>query len=385
MPTEARRRGGRFGVVCAILAATLTTTAGSPLLPPVSAAAPVMPRGDKRSIGNGVPFVSRPAPRFGIAHTFPLEGRPTALVIDARRERAWIADELEPVLRVVDLRDGALVDSMEVSEPAVALAVDRDRLYIGLPIARQLAVIDLATHVALGAVDLDLEPRWLVPTEDAHVWVSGALARVARVDALALRAGSPLDVAVDELSCGIGLSPSRRRLYLCRRSEQLSAIDIDSFSVDGTLAIGNIPLDLDVNERTGRASIAISASGTVQVVDLDTFSLLAAGEVGEGASDVTSNPVDGTIAAIAPLDATAAIFDGRTNERVSLIDLPASPAAIAVDEGTGRFVVTLPEPAELLVLDDLGRRRRPPLTFEPPARRGLRFKPRGDASGGQAR
>lgn len=217
--------------------------------------------------------------RHQVEFSVPVESRGKA-VLSLDQTRAYVADQVQDLVRVVDVVNGVTVDSILVGDRPfdVALAPDGTKLYVANLNDRNVVVVDLATMTVTARIIIGDLPGEISITQD------GARAYVTN-----LRRGviSVLDLDTNQVvgalqidqgsSFGAEFSPDRSLLYVSAEGVLLE-IDVEHNLIVRTLRLGNDSTVLGVSPDGSRAYVATvlwQTSGPgLSVVDLNEWRIL---------------------------------------------------------------------------------------------------------------
>ncbi|MGA8492427.1 MAG: YncE family protein [Terriglobales bacterium] len=132
-----------------------------------------------------------------------------------------------------------------------------------------------------------------------------------------------------------------------------------------TIAVGNHPIYLAVDQNTNRVYVSNQADDTVSVIDGTTDTVVSTIRVGHNPNGVAANPRTNTIYVANLSSGTLSIINGASLTS-SALRLGSSPAKVAVNPSTNRVYVTLEdEPGFLEVVGGKERRLRASVTLPP--------------------
>jgi YVTN family beta-propeller protein len=152
---------------------------------------------------------------------------PTAVAVDARRGRVFVANSGSDSVSVLDARSGAVLDTVSLGHSPTAMAVDEANGRV----------------VVLTAADTSVS---ILVARSGRVWETIALGQ---------------GVNAGEASTGaLAVDPRRGRAFVVTGHEtSVRVVDVRTGTVLRTIAIGGQPVAVAVDERTRRAVVATSA------------------------------------------------------------------------------------------------------------------------------
>lgn len=280
-----------------------------------------------------------------------------AVVVDPTRQRAFVLTRGNPTVGVLDTRSGALLRRTLVGREPYALAVATrvGHVFVTDLAANTVTMFDATTGLPLHTATVGKEPLAVaVDDRTGHVFVANFRddsvsvldARTGRV-VRAIAVGAPaFAVAVDEragrvfVATGAGV-----RVLDARRAT----------TVQGTIAAGTEPRVMAVDGRTGRLFLGY-LGGLVRTVDTRGGALVRTTVVGQlGVGDLVVAVRIGRVIVSSPDDGSVSVLDATSGAllRTAYLNHPVLqfPGAVAVDERAGRVFVCLPDGDTVRVLD----------------------------------
>ncbi len=149
-------------------------------------------------------------------------------------------------------------------------------------------------------------------------------------------------ISVGAQPWGIDLNPLTRKAYVANfASGTVSVINIDTFLVSSTinLGAGSEPAQVAVNRATNRIYVTLHGRGQMAVIDGATDGAPAMVDVGAGAFDVVVEPVFNQIFVSARDAGYIAVLDGATNTELPgrRVFVGGQPFMLAIDPTLSRF------------------------------------------------
>ncbi|MCY3681434.1 MAG: dockerin type I domain-containing protein [Gemmatimonadetes bacterium] len=217
--------------------------------------------------------------RHQVEFSVPVESRGKA-VLSPDQTRAYVADQIQDLVRVVDVVNGVTIDSVLVGDRPidVALSPDGTKLYVANQTDRNVVVVDLATMTVTARIAIGDIPLEISITQDgtrAYVtnWSRGVISVLDLntnqvVGALQIDQGGAF---------GAEFSPDKKLLYVSAVGVLLE-IDVERNLIVRTLRLGNDSTILGVSPDGSRAYVATlvrQAGGPgLTVVDLNEWRIL---------------------------------------------------------------------------------------------------------------
>ncbi|MBI5877842.1 MAG: hypothetical protein HZB53_09340 [Chloroflexi bacterium] len=297
-----------------------------------------------------------------LAQVGPLAPIPTVIVADGRQNRLYAVVNNEQSIAVLDGTQVRATITLSNSE--------------------------LSTYHRISALALDPARQRLLAVVD------GTIASVAMIDTQTLAVSRWYPLAGYRSSLRIALDPSGATVYLAN-SRSIETLDLDSGRIVNTVALPDYSYSFFaydaptrqfiVDQQPGendlaamvdgqftahvsvgahataplisgrRLYMAAGISNTVNVVDLDTFRLIATIPVGLTPHALTADSTGSYVyVSTGRSYAQVYVIDTRTNAVVKVIPLSAQPKQLIADETRNRLYALMPSSSEVLVTD--GRR-----------------------------
>lgn len=149
-------------------------------------------------------------------------------------------------------------------------------------------------------------------------------------------------IAVGMQPWGIDLNPITRKAYVANfASGTVSVLNIDTFQVTRTIVLGaaSEPAQVAVNRATNRIYVTLHGRGQVAVIDGATDGSPVMVDVGAGAFDVVVEPVFNQVFVSARDAGYIAVLDGATSTEIisRRVFLGGQPYMMAIDGTLSRF------------------------------------------------
>ena len=214
-----------------------------------------------------------------VVFSVPVESRGKA-VLSPDQTRAYVADQVQDLVRVVDVVNGTTLDSVLVGNRPIDVAITPNgtKLYVANQTDQNVAVVDLATLTVTSTMTIGAIPGEIsIIPDGTRAYVTNLTRGVINV----------LDLTTDqvigaiqldqEFSFGAELSPDGKILYVSAQGSLL-AIDVQRNLIMRTLALANDSTVLGISPDGSRAYVTTlvpqGGGPGISVVDLNVWKVL---------------------------------------------------------------------------------------------------------------
>ena len=217
--------------------------------------------------------------RHQIQFSVPVESRGKA-VLSLDQTRAYVADQVQDLVRVVDVVNGVTIDSILVGNLPfdVALSPDGTKLYVANRTDQNVVVVDLATMTVTATIIIgDFTGEISITQDGARAYVTNLTRGV--ISVLDLNTNQVVGaLQIDQGgSFGAEFSPDRSLLYVSAEGVLLE-IDVEHNLIVRTLRLGDDSTVLGVSPDGSRAYVTTLLRQTsgpgLTVVDLNEWRIL---------------------------------------------------------------------------------------------------------------
>jgi YVTN family beta-propeller protein len=233
---------------------------------------------------------------------------------------AWTSSKLEGIVQLPEQG----LDWM--------LTRDDARLYVTMPDASAVALIDTATHSLVTTISTGASSkptRIALAPDEQSIWVGlDDSAKVAVIN----RDEKPkvTVVTVAEGLHQISFTPDNKFAVVTNTaSNTVSIIDNASLKKLGDIKVGNTPLKAVWVSKAERFYVASVNDSVISVVDPVKLVVDTTIEVGPGAVDVAADPQGRYVWVVNQLDAKVYVIDSATNSKIAFATVTAEPDQIA--------------------------------------------------------
>ena len=243
------------------------------------------------------PWVEPRPAEYSVADTLTVGGGPRHVGIDAARSTAYVVNDPDNSLSVIDLSSRTVVDTIPVGQHPFKVAVDDGTVYTA-------------------------------NSEDSTISVLNSVPPkvVATIPAFADPVGLAIDPARTSLYAGCG------QLSGAEVVGAVLMIDTGSRAVSHTVTIAHRPFDIAVDRNTHRVYATDFEGTAVSVIDPDARTVTTI-EVGKSTWGVAVDPASGAVYVGCPNDDIVIAIDPGTRALTS-IPVGTGPVGLAIDQHT---------------------------------------------------
>ncbi|AQT82039.1 hypothetical protein B1R94_26480 [Mycolicibacterium litorale] len=277
------------------------------------------------------------------------DSQPFGLVVTKDGSRAFLANNGDRTVIVIDLRSGAVGAPISVGAKPLSLAVSGDgkRLFV-LGDDDTLTVVDTDKAAVVGdpiAVGNDATAVALSPDgRRAYVSNSGD-GTVSMIDTTTGTVMSTISVGSDPM--GLAVSPDGRYVYVANSGAgSISVIDVRRAAVVTTAAVGASPIAVLLSGDGSRLYVAdagstdANADGTVSVLDATTLQAIGAPiAVGDYPSGLALSADGFQLYVANALSDQVSVIDTETHHVASIAVGSAPTGVAAVSSAAGSFLL----------------------------------------------
>jgi YVTN family beta-propeller protein len=240
----------------------------------------------------------------------------------------------EPNISVIDPLSGfgnsKLYTLIPLSSPGEdwLLSGDRKRLYVSMPLANQVAVIETATWTVLRNIDAGARPaRLALQHDEKYLWVgndSGTESGVTVIDTETLKTAAHISTGAGPHD--IALTDDDRYAFITNKQDgTLSVIDVRRLARVKDLKTGSLPAALAFSSLGKAVYVVHEGDGAIVAVDALKHEVLARMKAQPGLRAIRFTP-DGRFGfAVNRASASVDIFDVSTNQIIKSVAVGPTP------------------------------------------------------------
>lgn len=272
----------------------------------------------------------------------------------------------EPNISVIDPLSGfggsklyTLIPLLSPGEDWV-LTADNKRLYVSMPAANALAVIDIPTWRVIDTINVGVMPmRLALQHDERYLWVdntagSSAESRVTVVDTVSLK-------VVKQLVTGLGhhevaFSDDDRIAFVTNNETRtVSIVDVRSLRVLKQISTGILPGALVFSSLSKTAYVAVQGDGTIMAIGGPRHEVIARIQTEPGVSVLGIPPSGRYGFALNPTKSMVYVFDLSSNRLVQKIPVGAGSDQISFTQQFAYVRSTGSEFVTMIKLADIGK------------------------------
>lgn len=300
-----------------------------------------------------------------LLRTTPVDLFPIAVAVDARHGHVLVASEAVSVfaskgsLAVLDAASGKLLRRLTLAGTPSGLALDetRNRAFVGLTngqvvtldTARMVTVASFKVTRSASGIALDKRIGRIFVLGTGNQWTLNTLdERTGRVLHVARVGPTALSLAVDERAGRVFVGNEGRAVGVCeaycRVASTVSMLDARTGHLLRTIPVGQAPLNIAVNRRTGRVFVMNAGNnngdvGTVSLLDAVSGRVVATTTVGYQPGAAAVDEQAGRVYVPNGASDTVSVLDGKSGRLLRTFGAVHGPGNAIVDTATRHVFV----------------------------------------------
>lgn len=182
--------------------------------------------------------------------------------MDVAAERGYLADSDHNAIMLIDLKDGRLIQTIQLTKGAPAgltLISSRHRLYAISIFNDQLLVVDTRLRAQIGTIEVGRYPRAVAVDEQAGVaYVSHLVTpdTIAVIDVSSDQVTAT--IALDDAGQGIAVDSTTRTLYVALQHGGVATYDLAKAQPGPTLTMPGELAGLGIDPAAKAVAVAVS-------------------------------------------------------------------------------------------------------------------------------
>ena len=272
----------------------------------------------------------------------------------------------EPNISVIDPLSGfggsklyTLIPLLSPGEDWV-LTADNKRLYVSMPAANALAVIDIPTWRVIDTIDVGVMPmRLALQHDERYLWVdntagSSSESRVTVVDTVSLK-------VVKQLITGLGhhdiafTDDDRLAFVTNNEARTVSIVDVRTLKVLKQISTGILPGRIAFSSLSKTAYVAVEGDGTIMGIGGPRQEVIARIPTEPGTNVLGIPPAGHYGFALNPARSTVYVFDLSSNRVVQKVPVGSGSDQISFTQQFAYVRSTSSEFVTMIKLADIGK------------------------------
>jgi len=245
-----------------------------------------------------------------------------------------------------------------------ARSLDEKQLYVSLPQAGQVALVDTDAFRVTASIEAGSAPsRVALQPDGRYLWVGNNAAEAAASGVTVIDTGTAAAVAFIATGRGhheIAFSSDSRFAFVSNReSGTVSVIDVQSQHKLRDIATGPLPIALAYSGLSQALYVADGKAGTVTVLDGRDFEILQRINLKPGLGPLRFTPDGRWALVVNPVENTVYVIDPASNTRVHTLAVSGQPYQIIFSQAFAYVRALGSERVTMINLSSLGEGREP--------------------------
>jgi YVTN family beta-propeller protein len=242
---------------------------------------------------------------------------------------------IDPVVGITGIT--SLFANIPLARPGAdwAKTSDEKTMFVSMPRAGQLAVVDLDTFKVLKNIDAGENPmRTALQPDEVYLWVGNNTSEAETGGVTVIDVASGKTVATIATGMGhheITFSDDSRSAFVTnRKSGTISVIDVARLEKIDDIDVGQTPISLAYSPLSRSIYVADGHSGAVSVISADTRALLARIETSPGLGPMRFSEDGRWAFLVNPTLNTVFVIDASTNDIAHKIPIGNRPFQVGI-------------------------------------------------------
>ncbi len=220
---------------------------------------------------------------------------PEQFDLSADNRRLFVSNEDSDQATIVDIDSGQVLKTIAVGrEPeGVRVSPDGTLVYVTAETDHDVTVLDADSGTVITTIGVGLRPRDAIFADNGlRAFVSAELAHsIAVIDVNKHKVIATIELDTMAKPMGMAVTSDNKLLYVANgRGKTVSAIDLDTFKVVGSVEVGPRPWGIALTEDERFLYTANGSSDDVTVVNTESMEVVAKIKVGDSPWGVAIGP-----------------------------------------------------------------------------------------------
>jgi YVTN family beta-propeller protein len=251
---------------------------------------------------------------------------------------------------------------------------DQKRLFVSMPLAGKVALVDTETFAVAENVGAGEEPfRAALQNDERYLWVGNNAETAEKSGVTVIDSADLQKVAFIATGKGhheIAFSDDDRYAFVSNRDDgTVSVIDVQSLEKVMDVETGPVPISLAFSPLGGALYVADGKSGTVTVIDADKLEIRARIEVAPGLGPMRFSQDGRWGVVVNPADNNVYVVDASTDRLVHAVAVGAQPYQVNFTRSFAYIRSLGTQDVGLIPVSELDETEMPPVTYIPAGQR----------------
>jgi YVTN family beta-propeller protein len=247
---------------------------------------------------------------------------------------------------------------------------DQKRIFVSMPLADKVALVDTETFKVAGQVDAGEQPtRVVLQGDERYLWVGNDARKVEQSGVTVIDTQDFKQVAFIATGKGhheIAFSDDDRVAFVSNRDEgTVSVIEVQSLNKVTDLETGPVPISLAFSSLGKALYVADGKTGAITVVDPESLAIRTRIEANPGLGPMRFSPDGRWGLAVNPVDDNVYVIDASTDELTHTIHVGSQPYQVTFTRAYGYIRSLGTQDVGLIPLSELDEAKTPPVTYIP--------------------
>jgi len=277
---------------------------------------------------------------------------------------------IDPVVGITGITN--LFAQVNLEQPGAdwAKTEDQKRLFVSMPLADKVALVDTETFKVAGQVEAGEQPtRAVLQGDERYLWVGNNARKTEASGVTVIDTADFKKVAFIATGGGhheIAFSDDNRYAFVSNRDDgTVSVIEVQSLNKVKDLETGEVPISLAFSPLGKALYVADGKTGTITVVDTESLEIRSRIEAKPGLGPMRFS-LDGRWGMVVnPADHNVYVVDASTDKLAHTIQVGTQPYQVSFTRAFGYIRSLGTQDVGLIPLSELDEAKTPPVTYIP--------------------
>ncbi|MFW2339241.1 MAG: cytochrome D1 domain-containing protein [Acidimicrobiia bacterium] len=269
-----------------------------------------------------------------------------------------------------------LFAQINLDSPAAdwAKTEDQKRLFVSMPLAGKIALVDTETFEVVGGIEAGEQPmRAELQVDERYLWVGNNAETAEQSGVTVIDTADLKKVAFIATGMGhheIAFSDDDRLAFVSNRDDgTVTVIDVQSLEKVKELKTGEVPISLAFSPLGKALYVADGKTGTITVVDADKLEIRTRIEAKPGLGPMRFSQDGRWGITVNPVDHHVYVFDASTDTLAHTIQVGTQPYQVSFTRSFAYIRSLGTQDVGLIPVSELDESETPPVTYIPAGQR----------------